>query len=228
MDLKKELEKLKDDKYKEFNTKICKDTSYKMLGIRVPELKILAKNILKRDDFLEYVSCKNIEYFEELFVKGLIIAYLKNNFSEKKEYIKEYISVADSWALIDSFCPAMKIHANEFEDVWNFIGLFLNSEKEFEVRFAVVMMLDYFIIDEYVDKVIERLNNLKHSGYYVKMGTAWCLAEIGIKYNEKLMKYLKDKNNLDDFTYNKALQKMIESYRISDEQKQILRKMKRK
>ena len=90
------------------------------------------------------------------------------------------------------------------------------------------MMLDYFIIDEYVDKVIERLNKIKHEGYYVKTGVAWCLAEIGIKYNEKLMNFLNSKNDLDDFTYNKTLQKMIESYRITKEQKLILKEMKRK
>ena len=90
------------------------------------------------------------------------------------------------------------------------------------------MLLDYFIFDEYIEKVINILDKINHEGYYVKMAVAWCLAEIGIKYNEKLMNYLKGKNSLDDFTYNKTLQKMIESYRITNEQKDILRKMKRK
>ena len=79
-----------------------------------------------------------------------------------------------------------------------------------------------------MDRVIERLNEINHSGYYVKMGVAWCLAEIGIKYNEKLMNFLKNKNDLDDFTYNKTLQKMIESFRITKEQKEVLKRMKRK
>ena len=80
-----------------------------------------------------------------------------------------------------------------------------------------------------VDEVINILNNISHDGYYVKMGVAWCLCEIGIKYNKKFMKYMKSKDNkLDKFTYNKALQKMIESYRIDDCQKDILRQMKRK
>ena len=89
-------------------------------------------------------------------------------------------------------------------------------------------MLDYFMTDEYVDEVLKELNNVTHEGYYVKMGVAWTLAEIGIKYNNKAMKYLKGKNNLDKFTFNKTLQKMIESYRIDSDQKDLLRKMKRK
>ncbi len=89
-------------------------------------------------------------------------------------------------------------------------------------------MLDYFVTEEYVDEVIKNLDRINHEGYYVKMGVAWTLAEIGIKFNNKAMKYLEGKNNLDKFTFNKTLQKMIESYRISDSQKDILRKMKRK
>ena len=228
MDLKKEIEKLEDVQYKKFNKNICKDTKYEMIGARVPQLRVLAKEIITREDWQNYISYEGIKYFEEIFVKGLIIAYSKISFEEKKKYIKEYISYIDSWALTDSFCPTLKIKQNELEDVWKFISLFLDSEKEFEVRFSVIMMLNYFIIDEYVDRVIERLNEINHSGYYVKMGVAWCLAEIGIKYNEKLMNFLKNKNDLDDFTYNKTLQKMIESFRITKEQKEVLKRMKRK
>ena len=228
MNLRKEIEKLEDTEYKKFNKNICKDTKYEMVGVRVPQLRALAKEIVIREDWKNYAVCEDIKYFEEIFVKGLIIAYSKISFEEKKKYIKEYISYIDSWALTDSFCPTLKIKAKELEEVWSFIALFLDSEKEFEVRFSVIMMLDYFIIDEYVDKVIERLNKIKHEGYYVKTGVAWCLAEIGIKYNEKLMNFLNSKNDLDDFTYNKTLQKMIESYRITKEQKLILKEMKRK
>ena len=90
------------------------------------------------------------------------------------------------------------------------------------------MLLDYYITEEYVDKVIEILDSIKHEGYYAKMAVSWSLAEIGIKFNEKLMNYLNGNNNLDDFIYNKTLQKMIESYRIDKKQKIILKGMKRK
>ena len=89
-------------------------------------------------------------------------------------------------------------------------------------------MLYYFINDNYVESVIKELDKINHDGYYVKMGVAWTIAEIGIKYNEKAMEYLKGENNLDKFTFNKSLQKMIESFRITTSQKETLRKMKRK
>ena len=228
MDLRKEIEKLEDVEYRKFNKNICKDTSYEMLGVRIPLLRDIAKKIAYQNDWMNYIDMNDIKYFEEVLVKGLIIAYSKIEFEEKKKYIEKYVPYLDSWALTDTFCPTLKIKEKDLKEVWNFILPYTKSKKEFEVRFAIIMMLDYFLIDEYIDNVIKELNKINHEGYYVKMGVAWCLAEIGIKYNSKLMNFLEEKNNLDTFTYNKTLQKMIESYRITKEQKDILRNMKRK
>lgn len=228
MNLREEIEKLEDVEYKKFNKNICKDTSYEMLGVRIPLLRDIAKKIVREENWTNYIDMNHVKCFEEVLVKGLIIAYSKIEFEEKKKYIKEYVPYLDSWALTDSFCPTLKIKEKDLKKVWEFILPYTKSEKEFEVRFAIIMMIDYFLIDDYIDIVIKELNDISHEGYYVKMGVAWCLSEIGTKYQEKLMSFLTGKNNLDKFTYNKTLQKMIESYRISDEHKNILRLMKRK
>lgn len=218
---------LKDEKYKEFNLKLCPDTNKEMLGIRIPILRKLAKEIIKENiDWEDFVNNKSPKYFEEVILQGLIIAYSKKDFKEKLKYIKNHVPKIDSWAINDTFVPTLKIKKENLEEYWNFILPYTKSTKEFEIRFAVISMLDYFIIDEYVDEVLKQLNNISHEGYYVKMGVAWTLAEIGIKYNKKALKFLKGNNNLDKFTYNKTLQKMIESYRINDIQKIELRKMK--
>lgn len=223
------LIELQDKKYREFNKNLCPDTNKEMLGIRIPILRKLAKEILKENNgWKDFVKNENVKYFEEVILQGLIIAYSRLEFEEKLEYISLFVQRIDSWAICDTFVPTLKIKDEYLEKYWNYILKYLNSDKEFEIRFAVISMLDYFINDEYVDKVIEKLDKISHEGYYVKMGVAWTLAEIGIKYNEKAMKYLKSKNNLDKFTYNKTLQKMIESYRIDSKQKDILRQMKRK
>lgn len=223
------LIELKDEKYKEFNAGLCPDTNKEMLGIRIPILRKLAKEILKENDnWEEFAKKENVKYFEEVILQGLIIAYSKMELKEKEDYIKRFVPRIDSWAINDTFVPTLKIKDKDLKEYWNFILPYTKSDKEFEVRFAVISMLDYFITDEYVDEVLKELNNVTHEGYYVKMGVAWTLAEIGIKYNNKAMKYLKGKNNLDKFTFNKTLQKMIESYRIDSDQKDLLRKMKRK
>ncbi len=223
------LFELKDEKYKEFNIKLCPDTNKEMLGIRIPNLRKLAKEILKeRNNWEEFIKNENIKYFEGVILQGLIIGYSKMELKEKEKYIKMFVPRIDSWAINDTFVPTLKINKKDLEEYWKFILPYTKSKKEFEVRFAVISMLDYFLTDEYVDKVLKELNKITHEGYYVKMGVAWTLAEIGIKYNEKAMKFLKEENNLDKFTYNKTLQKMIESYRIDNVQKDILRKMKKK
>lgn len=224
--IKRRLLELQNEEYKKFNKKLCPDTNLKMLGIKIPVLRTIAKEIAKiRPE--EYLQNVENEYFEEVILEGLVIAYSKMPIEEKLELIKNFIPKIDSWAINDTFCPTLKIKDSEKEVVWDFLQPYLQSDKEFEVRFAVIMMLDYYITDEYVDKVIKKLDQIKNDGYYAKMAVAWTLAEIGIKYNEKAMKYLKNQNNLDKFTYNKTLQKLRESYRISPEQKEELKKMKR-
>lgn len=199
-----------------------------ILGVRIPKLRKIAKQIVKEDGklYLEE-SKKNKQYFEEIIVEGLVIGYSKMDFDERLKLIEIFIPKITSWAINDTFCPTIKVKKEELEKMWKFILPYLDSENEFEVRFAVIMMLDNYIIDDYVDDVIKKLDKVNNEGYYAKMAVAWTMAEIGIKYNEKAMKYLKGKNHLDKFTFNKTLQKMRESYRINLNQKEELKKIKR-
>ena len=226
--IKEELLKLQDEKYKEFNNSLCPDNNRKMIGIRVPILREFSKKLLREYSLDEIVCFIDTEYFEEVMVRGFCIAYTKMELKDKCKYIDDFIPLIDSWAITDSFVPSLKIKKDELEFVWEYIKKYLKSDKEFYIRFAVIILLDYFVIDTYVDKVIEVLNNISHEGYYVKMGVAWCLCEIGIKYYDKFISYMKsDENKLDKFTYNKSIQKMIESYRVTNEQKNELRNLKK-
>lgn len=225
---REELISLKDEEYKKFNAKLCPDTKREMLGIRIPKLRNLAKSMLKEEEWKNILDNLDEEYFEEIILQGFIIAYAKCDIEEKFRAIKKFVPKIDSWAISDTFVPTLKIKEKDLSKVFKFITPYFSSKEEFEVRFAVIMLLDYYIIEEYIDKVIEILDNIKHEGYYVKMGVAWCLAEIGIKFNDKAMKYLQGENNLDKFTFNKTLQKMRESYRIDSKQKELLKKMKKK
>lgn len=224
--IRKELLELKDEEYGKFQKKLCPDTNLEIIGIRIPKLRNLAKE-LAEEDYKYYLNSIENKYFEEIILEGLVIGYCKVDIYEKLELIKEFVPKIDSWSITDTFCPTLKIKEKDLEKVWNFIMPYLKSNKEFEVRFAIIMMLDYYITDQYVDEVIECLDKVDNEGYYAKMAVAWTLAEIGIKYYDKLIKYLKGNNKLDTFTYNKTLQKLRESYRISSEQKEELKKMKR-
>lgn len=223
-----ELILLKEESYSQFNKKLCPDTKLEILGIRVPILRKFAKRIIKSNeyDWEKFIKNKKVDFFEEVQLQGFIIGYSKFDFKYKIKLMEDFIPRMDSWSLIDTFVPTLRIDKKYLSEYWEFILKYIKSNEEFEVRFAIVSMLNYFITDEYVDDVINNLNEISHTGYYVKMAIAWTLAEIGIRYNDKLMKFLNRKNNLDLFTYNKTLQKMIESYRIENEYKDVLRKMK--
>lgn len=227
-EVRKKLRELENKEYAEFNKKLCPDTSKNIAGIKIPQLRSLAKQIAKDENWQNLIQYLEETSLEETILKGFIIAYSNVNIEEKLNLTKKFIPSMDSWVMTDTFCPTLKIKEKDLHVVWDFILPYANSNKEFETRFCIIMMLDYYINEEYVDKVIKIIDEIKNDAYYVQMAKAWVIAEIGIKFNNKAIEYLTGKNNLDKFTYNKALQKMIESYRISNEQKIILRNMKRK
>jgi 3-methyladenine DNA glycosylase AlkD len=140
--------------------------------------------------------------------------------------IKNFIPKIDNWAVCDIFCAGLKAVNKNKEIFWNFIQNYLKSKKEFEVRFATVMMLDYFIDEKYTNNVLNILDNIKHNDYYVKMAIAWTISVAFVKFPKTTMKYLKQ-TNIDTWTYNKALQKIVESLRVDKKTKEMIKKMKR-
>ena len=224
-EIRKRIFELADFKYKEFHSGLCPNTD-NIVGVRVPVLRNYAKKIAK-DDFRSYLDYAKNEYYEEIMLQGMVIGLAKMNLEERLTYMKKFIPQIDNWAICDVFCAGLKFVNKNREVVWKFLQEYKNSLKEFELRFFVVMMLDFYITDEYIQEVIHILDNIKHKGYYVKMAISWTISVAYIKYPKITMKYLKN-NTLDDFTYNKALQKIVESNRVSDEYKDIIKSMKRK
>ena len=223
--IKQDLYNLADKKYQKFHSSLCPGIN-NFIGIRVPVLRKYAKELIKEYSISEILNDIDDELYEEIMLQAMVIGLSKDGFEEKKGYIEEFIPKIDNWAICDVFCAGLKPKKNELSLVWKFIKKYLKSKKEYELRFSIVMMLDYFIIDEYIESVIEEIDKIKVDKYYVQMAIAWCLSICYIKYPKETMRYLKN-NNLDDFTYNKAIQKIRESYRVSKEEKEILNKMKR-
>lgn len=224
--VKNKLIQLSDEKYKEFHSGLCKGMKAKLLGVRVPVLRGYAKELYKEYS-LEELNKIGEDYYEEIMLKGMIIGFQnKADFEFVTKQIKEFIPKIDNWAVCDTFCAGLKITKKYKSEMFNFIKKYLESDKEFEIRFGVVMLLDYYIDEEHMKNVLEICDSIKHEGYYVKMAVAWAISVCLMKYYDITIKYLKN-CNLDDFTYNKALQKGIESYRINDEQKIQLRNLKR-
>ena len=223
-DLRDKLFELSDDKFKTFHSRLCPNTD-NMIGVRLPLLRQLAKEIAK-GDWRNFLSNSKEEYYEEILINGLVIAYAKCDVEERLNYIESFVPKIDNWAICDSFCNTLKFVNKNKEIMWEFIQPYLKSYNEFEIRFAVVIILNYYITEDYIDLVLKTLDNIKHDGYYVKMAVAWAISMCFVKFEEKTMAYLKD-NSLDDFTYNKSLQKICESLRVDKNTKELIKSMKR-
>lgn len=223
--IKKDLINLQDKKYKEFHSGLCPGTN-NMIGIRVPILRNYAKELLKQYEFKNLIENIDEEYYEEIMLQGMLIGLAKEDFYTIIKEIENFVPKIDNWAVCDVFCAGLKITKKNKEKMWEFIKPYLKSDKEFEIRFGVVMILDYYIEEKYLKQIFKMFNEIQSKDYYVQMAIAWAISICIIKYYNETLEYLKDAK-LDNFTYNKALQKGIESYRITTEQKQVLRNMKK-
>ena len=220
IDIKQDLLKMQDEKYKNFHSGLCPGVN-NIIGIRIPVLRDYAKKIKGQVD----ISSISNDYYEEVMLKGMLIGLEKKLDFEK---ISNFIPLINNWAVCDTFCAGLKQIKNNKEKMWDFIQNYINSKKEFEVRFAVVTILDFYIDEQYIDRVLKLLKTVKHEGYYAKMAVAWAYSFCFIKFFEKTKNEFEsfDKNNIDKFIYNKSIQKSIESYRLTKEQKNILKSMK--
>ena len=218
-ELIKYLCSIKDEEYRKFNEKIIKTNN--IIGVRIPILKKIAKEIAKKD-YLTFIKNNKHKYYEEIMLYGLVITYLKD-YNESIKLFDIYINYIDSWATCDSIVLNYKIITKNLDDYLIKIKQYLKNNRPFIKRVGVVSLF-YYLNDDYIDEVFNMVNSIRTSEYYVKMAIAWLISICLVKYYDKTLNFLKT-CNLDDWTYNKTLQKAIESYKIKN--KDYLRKLKR-
>ncbi len=223
-DIRKKLFELQDLKYKEFHSSLCPNVD-KIIGVRTPKLKEIAKQIAK-EDYKEFLQNAQDEYYEELVLQGLVIGYAKISIEDTFKYLEKFVPKINSWAVCDITCANLKITKKYMNEMWKFLEKYINSDKEYEIRFALVMYLDYFLTDEYIDNILRKIDKITNKEYYVQMAIAWLVSIAYIKQKEKTEAFLQN-NKLDKFTQNKSIQKICESYRVSNEDKEKVRKYKK-
>lgn len=225
-DIQKRLLKESDEKYKKFSSALLPTTEQeKILGVRLPVLRKFAREIYKNSGTV-FLQENNLQYFEEIMLQGMIIGLVKDDDKVIKKYIKNFITKIDNWSVCDSFCCGLKFVKGREENFLEFIKPYLHSKKEYEVRFAVVILLDYYICDKYIDTVLNLLEQVKHEGYYAKMATAWAISMCYVKYPQKTFEFLKN-TKLNSQTVNKAVQKITESLKVDSEAKKKVISLKR-
>lgn len=219
--IQQELTNLSDQKCKEMSIKLTPNIKpEKILGVRVPKLRNLAKNIAKSDNWLEYIKNNKNEYTEETTLEGLIIGYVKIDEEEKIKYISNFVEKIDNWGTCDIVCSTLKFKNKQL--LWDFILPYSRKKDEYKIRFFAIMTITNFMEDKYIEKILQIFDKIKTDYYYAQMGIAWALSTIYIKFPEIAMDYFKN-CNLDNFIYKKSMQKIIESNRVSKDVKDKIR-----
>ncbi len=213
-----------EEKYADFSAGLIPGAG-KVMGIRLPQLRALAKQLAK-GDWRDYLEHAEDHCMEETMLQGMTLGYIREPFAVISPYLDRFVPKIDNWSVCDSACTTLKIAEKEPEEVRKYLQIFLESEAEFQIRFGVVMLLDHYLKPEYINDVLQQLDAVCHPGYYVKMAVAWNLSVCYVRFPEKTMAFLKS-NHLDDWTHNKAIQKIMESHRVSADDKAVLRNMKR-
>ena len=224
MNIRKRLEKEADKKFQKFTAALIPNID-NVLGVRTPVLRKIAKELYKSGEF-SFMFELQAQYMEENMLKGMIIGLFKKPAEDVFSYVQDFVPTIDNWAVCDNFCCSLKMTKDNLSLVWNFIQPYFKSDKEFEIRFAYVMLLNYYLVDEYIDKVLNLVDEFNDDRYYSQMAVAWLVSICYIKYPKKTEKYLK-KSNLNDWTYNKSIQKICESLKVDKKTKSQLKLMKK-
>lgn len=220
--LDEQLCEMADPAYRRFIMPLMPGVEH-VLGVRLPLLRRLSRT-LAREGWRELLEAEP-RSFEGRMLQGMTIACLKMAPEEKLRHVARFVSSIDNWALCDSFC--WKLRREERDPVWRFIEPLFSSSADYDIRFAAVMALRNFIDEEHLDRVLELLERARPEGYYARMGVAWAVAECIVLRPGRTLAWLRGAA-LDDWTFNRSLQKAVESLRTDEEQKRLLRSMKRR
>ena len=226
MDIKQILLEKSEEKYREFSQSLIPNIN-NVLGVRLPILRKIAKEIYTQTDWQKFLKQNDFEYMEETMLQAMVIGLVKDEPGNILKLVKNFVPKIDNWSVCDSFCTGLKFVTKNQELVWEFIQPYFNSDKEYDIRFAFVMLLEYFTNENYIDECLKRIDEFKDTRYYAQMACAWALSICYIKFPKKTFAYLK-KSKLDNLTFNKGIQKICESLRVDKESKNKLKALKRR
>ena len=221
--IQKELFKLQDKRYKEFQEKLIPtrdpDT---IIGVRTPELRKYAKELFKSNNYQSFLKELPHKYFDENQLHAFIISEIKD-YDECINYINEFLPYVDNWATCDQMSP--KVFKKNHDSLIDNIKIWLKSKETYTIRFGIGCLLQHFLDEDFKPEYLEIVSRIKSEEYYINMMRAWYFATALAK-QYKLTKPYIENNQLDKWTHNKTIQKAIESYRISSEQKEYLKSLK--
>lgn len=219
MNLRETLLAHQDLNYKAFHSRLVPNVApEKIIGVRLPVLRNIAKQA-----FAENAENRR-ETYEEVMVWGFTLGMKKGTAEEHIADLTAFVPTIDNWAVCDSCCASFKFTKRYRDELLPFLKGYLDG-TEYAVRFAVVMLMQYYLTDEYIDEVLGVLAHLDRGEYYIQMAQAWAITEAFIKYRDKTLPLLQAQT-LPPAVQNKAIQKCRDSFRVSKEDKKLLSQSK--
>lgn len=218
MDVRKELLMLADTQYRDFHKKLIPNVpEARILGVRIPQLRKLGKK-LDKDDFAW-------DYYEEVMLHGFYIGYKKLDFEARLTLLDEFIPRIDNWAVCDCAIASMKFIEKSRKAFLDYLQTYMRSQKEYELRFAVVVLMDYYLTDEYIDMSLAYLQDLQSDFYYVNMAVAWALSVAFVRYRDRVLPILESRL-LSREVQNMTIGKIRDSLRVDKETKQYVKSLR--
>ena len=218
-----ELFRLQDKDYALMQTKIIPTVAAdRIIGVRTPALRTVAKSLYKDSDIDAFLSCVPHQYFDEDQLHAFVLS-LEKDFDKCISEVDAFLPYIDNWATCDQLSP--KVFKKEPEKLLPYIQSWIKSDRTYTVRFAIGMLMQHFLGENFDLKYADMAAEVRSEEYYINMMVAWYFATALAKQYELVLPYLEEKR-LDDWVHNKAIQKSVESYRITDEQKAYLKTLK--
>lgn len=213
---------IRDIKYRDFHSSL--NVGNEVIGIRTPDIKRIAKEISK-GNYTEFLSLIENNYYEEITLYGFIICNIKD-LDISRKYLDIFKYKINNWASCDLFCSSYKIIKKNKDYYYKYIIDNINSDNMWIRRLCFVLLLDYYVEEDYLNDIFTLCDKYNTSDYYVNMAIAWLISICWNKYRDITLKYILN-NSLDDFTFNKTISKIRDSYRVSKEDKVYLNSLKR-
>lgn len=223
IEITEKLISLSDDEYREFHSNLMptvnKDT---ILGVRTPKVRALAKELKSDPEIENFLEALPHQYYEENNLHGFLLEYIKD-FDECVKRIDAFLPYINNWATCD--CVKPKVLGKHKDELLRYIKKWISSNETYTVRYGVNMLMGFYLDDDFKPEYLQMVCDIKTEEYYVKMVIAWYFATALAKHYDETLKFITD-YKLEKWTHNKAIQKAIESNRISVEQKEYLRTLK--
>lgn len=219
-EIENELFALRDEKYRDFSASLVPTLDKEsFIGVRSPQVRTLAKKYAKDERIGEFLSALPHKYQEENVLHGFIIS-LEKDFDKAIAETERFLPYIDNWAVCDTTSP--KVFAKNKPALLAYIKKWIASDEPYTVRFAIGMLMRHFLDDEFDTEQMELVVSVDSEEYYVRMMQAWYIATALAKQFDAAYEVIKEKR-LPKWTHNKSIQKAVESYRITDEQKALLK-----